>query len=156
MHALHSACNCGGVFVRGKKSSINKRRSEIEILTEILKLARENPRKTTLLYRVNLNHNLLNKYLNYLMEKGLLVRQDGVYSITDRGYEFLALSRKLQRLLEKEEYAAGDEEGFPSPEDKLPWHRYIKLLPSDAEVEAFLTERGFLPEKERSGGKEKR
>ncbi len=136
--------------MKGKKSSVNKRRSEIDILTEILRLARENPRKTTLLYRVNLNHTLLNKYLSYLMEKGLLVEQGGVYSITDRGHEFLLLSRKLQKLLEKEEHITTEGE-LPSPhESGLPWHRYIKLLPSDAEVEAFLTERGFTDRKKRA------
>jgi predicted transcriptional regulator len=146
----------GVLYLRKKKSSINKRRSEIEILTEILQMARRSPKKTTLLYKANLNHNLLNKYLNFLIEKGLLVRDNGVYSITDKGYEFLALSQKLQKLLEKEEIGRFKGNGhsessqLPAPEDRLPWYRYVKILPSDSEVEAFLRERGFLPKRSRS------
>lgn len=88
--------------MRKKKIGINRRRSEIEILTEILKMATMDIKKTALLYKANLNHSLLNKYLNFMIEKKLLVRDNDLYSITEKGYEFLVLSRKLQRLLEED------------------------------------------------------
>ena len=48
------------------------RRTEIDIMVDILKLTQDGAKKTRILYQANLNQPRLNKYLNYLMENGLL------------------------------------------------------------------------------------
>jgi len=131
--------------VRGK---ISRRRSEIEILTEILCLARESPRKTALLYRVNLNHALLNKYLGYLIERGLLVKEEDVYSITDKGYEFLTLSRKLQHLLGREGCADMSHDGSQGGSGHME-HNSARLPARGVEKEGITAEE-HLPKRQKS------
>jgi len=145
--------NCEGRcnVVRGK---ISRRRSEIEILTEILCLARESPRKTALLYRVNLNHALLNKYLGYLIERGLLVKEEDVYSITDKGYEFLTLSRKLQRLLGREGCADTSYDGLRRDNRQVEHESGVPVAQS-VKMEELATEKHPLSRKGQESGESK-
>jgi len=46
----------------------NSRRSEIEIIGEILSLSRNGARKTEILYQTNMNFSQLQRYLSYLIE----------------------------------------------------------------------------------------
>lgn len=74
------------------------RRSYFEIIADILKLCRIKANKTRILYQVNLNYILLQKYLNLLMDKGLLeVDEDRRkwYTTTDKGEDFLVLFNKI-------------------------------------------------------------
>jgi len=78
---------------------VNSRRCEIEIFTEMLKIAKNAVNKTTLLYQANLNYNQLQKYLTLLLERGLLEECGSSYRTTEKGREFLATFVKLQELL---------------------------------------------------------
>ncbi len=82
---------------------INNRRSEIEILAEILNLAKKKPRKTKILYKANLNHRQLEKYLSFLVKKDLIVEENGSivrYNISEKGLEFLEAIQKASSFLE--------------------------------------------------------
>ena len=82
---------------------INGRRSDIDILTDILKLSCESAKKTRILYQANLNHKQLNRYLNVLLEKGLLVKKQTpfrVYQTSEKGHEFINITQKLNTFLE--------------------------------------------------------
>ena len=70
-------------------------RTRIEILATILKVASNGSLKTHIMYKANLSHRQLERYLTFLEERGLLTeRHDGgigsrMYHVTDRGVDFL-------------------------------------------------------------------
>lgn len=67
----------------------------MEIFAEILKVAGSGKRKTHVMYRSNLSHRQLEKYLKFLEQNGLLTmvteEETGnrLYQVTERGYDFL-------------------------------------------------------------------
>jgi len=72
----------------------NNRRSEPELIFEILKSAKEATKKTRLMYQCNMPYNHFSKYLDILLEKDLLAIKDtnphgGLYYTTDKGKELL-------------------------------------------------------------------
>jgi len=76
----------------GRQETAN--RTRVEILASILKVASNGALKTHIMYRANLSHRQLEKYLAFLEERGLLaqVTDDGGnrrYEITQKGCDFL-------------------------------------------------------------------
>ena len=76
------------------------RRSEIEIIGEILTLSRGGARKTEILYQGNLSYTQLQNYLSFLLEKDVLQTRtipgknggngtSRIYQTTDKGLAFL-------------------------------------------------------------------
>ncbi len=76
---------------------MNGRRSNIRIIAEILRLGEAT--KTGIMYRVNLSHSQLQKYLDFLVEKRLLElvhnSNASIYRTTSKGK---ALLRDIERL----------------------------------------------------------
>ena len=78
-----------------KKDMIfGNKRSESEILSEILFTAERDAKKTQLLYKANISYTHFIKYLNFLIEKDFIeaknVNQIGtVYHTTEKGEHFL-------------------------------------------------------------------
>ena len=70
-------------------------RTRMEILESILKVASNGALKTHIMYKANLSHRQLEKYLGFLEETGLLFqaadedRGSRIYRITGKGIEFL-------------------------------------------------------------------
>jgi len=70
-------------------------RTRMEILASILKVASNGALKTHIMYKANLSHRQLEKYLGFLEETGLLSqaadedRGSRIYRITGKGIEFL-------------------------------------------------------------------
>lgn len=66
----------------------------MEILASILDVAGRGSLKTHIMYKANLSHRQLEKYLTFLEENGMLQETidelgSRVYRVTDRGVEFL-------------------------------------------------------------------
>lgn len=82
---------------------INGRRSDIDIIGGILEVVGEGAKKTEIVYKVNLNHSLLKRYLSVLVEKKLvsetLLGNTKIYNITDRGIKLLDAIRRVRDLL---------------------------------------------------------
>ena len=82
---------------------INSRRSEIEIIREILSLAKNGTRKTRILYQTNLSYTQLQNYLSYLIEKDVLKLDNSnsvkVYKTTEKGLEVIENINKVIRDL---------------------------------------------------------
>ncbi len=73
-----------------------KRRTKFDIVIAILDVVSVGATKTKIVYGANLNFNLATKYLDFLLEKGL-VRTDGSrYEITEEGEIFLEKAKELQ------------------------------------------------------------
>jgi len=78
-------------------------RSKGRIFADILRAVEEDgsAKVTHILYRANLSHDRLTKYLGQLEESGLVVRQEGTtYGITDKGRKFLAEFRRMEEFVE--------------------------------------------------------
>lgn len=72
---------------------MNGRRSDLEVVGEILNLARNHAKQTTIMYGCNLNHGRVRGYLTTLQMKGLIecnrLGPRVEYVTTDKGIYFL-------------------------------------------------------------------
>jgi predicted transcriptional regulator len=82
-----------------------KRRGRTEVVCDILSEALEGVNKTRLMYHCNMNFLRFNRYLEELLEAGLLVRVDSnpnsvvLYKTTDNGRELLRVLRRANEFL---------------------------------------------------------
>jgi len=67
----------------------------MEILASMLKVASNGALKTHIMYKANLSHRQLERYLAFLEERGLLAQGvdedmgNRIYRITEKGFDFL-------------------------------------------------------------------
>jgi len=80
------------------------RRGAIDILMDMLIVASKEASKTDIVYKTNLNFNVVKKYLDFLLRKGL-IEADGVqrnrksYRTTDKGRLFIRRYREAVQLI---------------------------------------------------------
>jgi len=79
-------------------------RSRLKIVLDILKAIEEGEdRVTRILLYANLSHERLVKYLDELVEKGLIETVEGggkIYRLTEKGYRFLRELERAEKLAE--------------------------------------------------------
>jgi len=80
-------------------------RTRVEIIASMLDVAARGALKTHIMYRANLSHGQLEKYLQFLEEKGLirkLLDDSGGYSYeaTEKGIEFLKDYARLSQYFQ--------------------------------------------------------
>jgi len=86
---------CCVVFPLEQRSQQIGNRTRLEILASILKVASNGALKTHIMYKANLSHRQLERYLAFLEERGLLAQGvdermgNRVYRITEKGFDFL-------------------------------------------------------------------
>ena len=73
-------------------------RSCFEIIAEILVTAKNGAKKTRIMYSCGLSYRFVQKYLDLLLETGLL-RIGNSYQTTDKGLGFLSKYQKLDLLM---------------------------------------------------------
>jgi predicted transcriptional regulator len=87
---------------------VNKRRSELQIMEEILDFTREGAKKTEILYQSNTNFAQLEEYLHFLLEKDLLKEKQvqnnsgsmsRLFITTKKGTDFLREINKVYTYL---------------------------------------------------------
>lgn len=78
---------------------IGEKRSSLEILQEIIRLAGQGQKKTRIMYGANLSYDMLNKYLEFLLVKGFVTVDPTTnrYGVTPAGHEFLRDLDKVTR-----------------------------------------------------------
>lgn len=83
---------------------MNGRRSNLQIIAEMLRLSLREAGKTRLMYNVNMSHSQLERYLAFLLERGFLEEVDNKarngsvrYRTTSKGRELL---REIERMME--------------------------------------------------------
>ena len=77
------------------------RRGRFEIIGEILSLATDGANKTSIVYRANLNFNVVNRYLQLLVQEGLISFTEGStrkYKTTEKGLEFLKAYKNMKGM----------------------------------------------------------
>ena len=87
---------------------VNSRRSEFDIISEILKLSNDGARKTEILYQGNLSYTQLQNYLYFLIDKGIIeekIVSNGnggmtkIYKSTEKGLNLLSDINKTMSYL---------------------------------------------------------
>jgi predicted transcriptional regulator len=83
---------------------LSKRRDQLQILNEILRVAKRGASKTRIMYNVNLSFKGVNQYLSFMMENELLrkTREDykPVYYASEKGLTFIIGYNQLMQLLQ--------------------------------------------------------
>jgi len=69
---------------------LSRYRNRLQIIAEILEIVKGGARKTHIMYRANLSYKLLCKYLNEVLECGLVrAKDDESYIVAAKGERFL-------------------------------------------------------------------
>jgi len=71
------------------------RRSRIDIIIDILEVAKMGVNKTSVVYRSNLNFKLAEKYLELLQKQGFVENRVNKYITTDKGKIFLQKAKEI-------------------------------------------------------------
>ena len=82
---------------------LSKRRDQLHIVNEILKVAKQGASKTRIMYNANLSFKGVNQYLNFMMENKLLLKTSEDYKpihyASKKGLTFLSSYTQLVQLL---------------------------------------------------------
>ena len=89
---------------------INRRRSDIEIIAEMLKVGENGAGKTEIMYNVNMSYSQIQKYLGYLISEGFVdtikIGNPCVhYHVTDKGHKLLNLLVNVKEMLGLDDWA---------------------------------------------------
>ena len=83
---------------------VNRRRSDIEIIADMLKVGENGAGKTEIMYSANMSYSQIQKYLGYLIGQGfidkIMVGNPSVtYRVTDNGLKLLQLINSIKEML---------------------------------------------------------
>ena len=83
---------------------VNRRRSDIEIIAEMLKVGENGAGKTEIMYSVNMSYSQIQKYLGYLVAEGFIdtikIGNPCVYyRVTEKGLKLLELLSSVKEML---------------------------------------------------------
>lgn len=83
----------------------NSRRSNIEIIGEMLKVGENGAGKTKIMYNANLSYTQIQKYLGFLLSEGFIDKMQlgnpsVTYRVTENGQKLLESINSLLKLLE--------------------------------------------------------
>jgi predicted transcriptional regulator len=98
-------CLCDFDLELGEMERARRRRSRIEVICDILSEALGGANKTRLMYHCNLNFMRFNRYLQELLDAGLIERvgsnPEGIvlYKTSDKGRELIRILRKAGEFL---------------------------------------------------------
>lgn len=88
-------------------AKVNEKRDKIEIVYDILSAVEKKGGKikpTHLLYKANLSHQRMKKYLAELLEKGLIAEQkddaNRWYTLTEKGTQFITEYTRIRKFTE--------------------------------------------------------
>jgi predicted transcriptional regulator len=84
---------------------VGRRRSNIEIIADMLRVGENGAGKTEIMYTANMSYHQIQKYLNYLVNQGFIykVNVDNTmvaYRVTDSGFKLLKAIDTLMSMLE--------------------------------------------------------
>ncbi len=76
---------------------IKMRRTSLDVYVDILEAAQNGAKKTRLVYRANLNFEIIKKYISSLTENGFLIvnEAEGKYYTTEKGMKFATKYKDL-------------------------------------------------------------
>ena len=83
---------------------VNRRRSNIEIIAEMLKIGENGAGKTKIMYNANLSYSQIQKYLGYLISQGFIDKLElgnpsVTYRVTESGLRLLSSISSVVEML---------------------------------------------------------
>ncbi len=108
---------------------MNSRRSNIEVVADILRMGEAS--RTHIMYRAGMSYTQLNKYLDYLVERGFLLWSaekypSGIYRVSPDGRLLLESIERIEEMLG---FGSGDSlMDNISQSIKTPQHRPERVL----------------------------
>ena len=98
-------------MARGEPSQqtvINRRRSNIEIIADMLRAGENGAGKTRIMYSANMSYSQIQKYLDFLVNQGFISKVDVgyptvTYQVTESGLELLQLIDNVTDMLKLNE-----------------------------------------------------
>jgi predicted transcriptional regulator len=83
---------------------VGQRRSNIEIIADMLKVGENGAGKTKIMYNANLSYSQIQKYLGFLMGEGFINRLElgnpsVTYKVTDKGLKLLNSINSILEIL---------------------------------------------------------
>lgn len=83
---------------------VNRRRSDIEIIADMLKVGKDGAGKTEIMYSANMSYSQIQKYLGYLIARGFIDKvkvgnPSVTYQVTGNGLKLLQLLNNLRAML---------------------------------------------------------
>ena len=90
---------------QGQRLGVSRRRSNIEIIADMLRVGENGAGKTEIMYSANMSYSQIQKYLHYLVSQGFIseikLGNLGVaYRVTDSGLKLLRTIDSLMEMLE--------------------------------------------------------
>ena len=77
----------------------NLNRNRYDIIACILTVAKQNSKKTRLMYHSNLSYRIFCGYFNFLLNNQFLKENNGGYKITEKGFSYLEAYNQLYSIL---------------------------------------------------------
>ena len=89
----------------GQRVAVGQRRSNIEIIADMLRVGENGAGKTEIMYSANMSYSQIQKYLDYLVNQRFVnkVEMDNTmvaYQVTDSGFRLLKAIDTLMSMLE--------------------------------------------------------
>jgi predicted transcriptional regulator len=93
---------------RPRQIGVNRRRSNIEIIADMLRVGENGAGKTEIMYTANMSYSQIQKYLDYLVNQGFInkVNMDNTmiaYQVTASGLKLLKAIDSLMEMMEPSE-----------------------------------------------------
>ncbi|MHB8105351.1 MAG: winged helix-turn-helix domain-containing protein [Dehalococcoidales bacterium] len=87
-----------------QKVAAGQRRSNVEIIADMLRVGENGAGKTEIMYSANMSYSQIQKYLDYLMNQGFVNKVDMdntmvAYQVTDSGFKLLKAIDTLMDML---------------------------------------------------------
>jgi predicted transcriptional regulator len=87
---------------------VNRRRSDIEIIADMLKVGENGAGKTEIMYSANMSYRQIQKYLGFLVGQGFIDKMkignpSVTYQVTDSGLKLLQLIGNILEMLGMDE-----------------------------------------------------
>ena len=88
----------------GQRVTVSRRRSNIEIIADMLRVGETGAGKTEIMYSANMSYSQIQKYLDYLVNQGFInkINLDNTmiaYRVTDSGLKLLKAIDTLMEML---------------------------------------------------------
>ena len=88
----------------GQRTSVGQRRSNIEIIADMLRVGESGAGKTEIMYSANMSYSQIQKYLGYLTAQGFIDKMkmgnpSVTYQVTDSGLKLLQLISSIKEML---------------------------------------------------------
>ena len=83
---------------------VNRRRSDVEIIADMLEVGENGAGKTEIMYSANMSYRQIEKYLGFLVANGFIDKMkmgnpSVTYQITDSGLKLLQLINNIKEML---------------------------------------------------------